>query len=391
MDKNDIKKKIEEFMHPTVFTGVKPILLIAEELAVEGSTGDVIDAVWVNWTDETKGLFQYITKFAVKGEIKHRNYHTLEDIKPFGDGVALANQENLEKMAHHRFVKQEIKETEVKRSTLRELIQTDFENILELLEKKEELFLFKKYNGDWSDPFSDIRIDLPFQVIKQEEETLSEGEYYLKDLKTGRVHKHSLEKDFYAYIVGSKADIVGLELKNESYKKKIQTLTDEARTLFRGIEWLTLKDFSIKSIHEKLPQHPFDNYFNYVKRGQEKKVKVEERFVKALELIVTKHMPKQVTPVGIEYLPIDNLLYLFHEVIPRAQALVALESCDVIHEPSGLLLGFDGKRETPPKFLVSLVHIVSAYGKFPAFIEACERYLRDGIEDSEVEVKGIVI
>ena len=358
MDKNEINQAIEAFMHPTVFTGVKPLFLVAEELATRKHTGDVIDAVWVHWNDDSKGDFSYITKFAVKGQIIDRNYYTSEEMEPFCNRLALPEKDNLEKMILHREIKKEIEDVKTKRDALANSIEKDFKSLDEVLKRGEEVFLFKKGYGEWYDPFNEIDIDAPYRIKEIEKGTLN-----------------SVEKDFYAYIVGGKADIDGLRLKDESYKKKIETLKDEARKVLSSIEWLSFHDARIKSIKEKLPRHPFDNYFKYVKKGDERKLHPSEDLIKALELIITKHMPKQITPMGIKYIPIDNLLYLFHEVIPRADALLALEECDIIHEPAGLLLGYDGKHELPPKFLVAVTHIVSAYKKFPSFIEACERYL----------------
>lgn len=374
MDKNEIDKAIQEFMHPTVYTGVKPILLVAEELATKEHTGDIIDAVWVDWDDANESV-KYITKFAVKGEIKHQNYSTAQVIEPFCDGLALPNNDNLEKMILHRQIKRDTQDVEAKRNSLRDSVKRDFDSLIEIIKHGKEVFLFKKYNGDWSDPFSDININVPYKIVDKLDNSLSKGEYYLRNPKTDAVVKYSIEKDFYAYIVGAQADISGLQLKNESYKKKINTMEDEARKVLKSIEWLYLKDPRIKLIKEKLSKHPFDDYFNYVNKGEERKLQAPENLINALALIIAKHMPKNIGPMGVEYIPIDNLLYLFHEVIPRADALRALEACDIIHEPSGLLLGFDGKRELPPKFLVSLPHIASAYKIFPSFIEACERYL----------------
>lgn len=377
MNKNEIDKAIEDFMYPTVYTGVKPLFLVAEELATKEHTGDIIDAVWVHWNDDIEGEFSYITKFAVKGEITDRNYYTDEEMKPFCDRLALPEKENLEKMILHRRIKQEIEDIKDKRNSLASSIEKDFKSLSKLVQRGEEVYLFKKDYGKWSDPFYDINIDAPYKIVEIEDSTLGTWEYHLKDPKYGVITTSAVEKDFYAYIVGGKADIAGLRLKDESCKKEIETMKDEARKVLASIEWLSLKDFRAKSIKEKLPRHPFDNYFNYVNKGDERKLHPSEDLIKALELIIAKHMPKQITPMGVQYIPIDNLLYLFHEVIPRADALLALETCDIIHEPSALLLGFDGKRELPPKFLVPVTHIASAYKKFPSFIEACERYLRE--------------
>lgn len=377
MNKNEMDKAIQEFMHPTVYTGVKPLFLVAEELATKERTGDIIDAVWVHWNDENEGEFSYITKFAVKGEIIDRNYYTREEMEPFSHRLALPEQDNLEKMVLHRTIKKDIEDMKAKRNTLANYIKKDFKSLIKVVDGGEEVFLFKKGYGEWSDPFSDINIDAPYQIMEIEDSDHNGCEYYLKHPKTGVIEKHSIENKFYAYIVGGRADIAGLQLKDESYKKKLEAMKDEARNVLGSIEWLCLKDSRVKSIKEKLPRHPFDNYFNYVNKGDERKLQPPEDLLEALELIIAKHMPALITPMGIQYIPIDNLLYLFHELIPRADALLALEACDIIHEPSALLLGFDGKREFPPKFLVSVTHIVSAYKKFPRFIEACERYLEE--------------
>ena len=377
MDKNEIHQAIGKFMHPTVFTGVKPLFLVAEELATKKHTGDIFDVVWVRRNDDTDGEFTYITKFAVKGQIINRNYYTKEEMEPFRNRLALPDKDNLEKMILHRKIKQEIEDVKTKRDSLENSIQKDFESLLKILKRGEEAFLFKKGYGEWYDPFNEIDIDASYKIIKIDDGELSSLKYHLQNLKTGTIKVYSDISEFYAYIVGGKADIDGLRLKNESYKKEIETMKDEARSVLSSIEWLSFKDPRIRSIIEKLPKHPFDNYFNYVKKGDERKLQPSEDLIKALELIITKHMPKQVTPMGIHYIPIDNLLYLFHEVIPRADALLALEACDIIHEPAALLLGYDGKREFPPKFLVPMTHIVCAYEKFPSFVEACERYLTE--------------
>lgn len=377
MDKNEIDKVIQTFMHPTVYTGVKPLFLVAEELATKEHTGDIIDAVWVHSNDESGGEFSYITKFAVKGKIIDRGYYTSEEMEPFKGRLALPEQDNLEKMVLHREIKQEIEDVKAKRNTLANSIEKDFGGLSKLVKEGEDISLFKKGYGDWSEPFGEINIDAPYQIIAAEERLLGTGEYMLKHPKTGVVEKCLIENEFYAYIVGGKAEIAGLQLKDESYKIKIAEKKDEARKVLVSIEWLCFKDPRIKSILEKLPRHPFEDYFNYVKKGEESKRNAPENLTKALELIIAKHMTKLKGPMGVHYIPIDNLLYLFHEIIPRADALLALEACDIVYEPSALLLGFDGKRETPPKFLVSVSHVACAYEKFPSFIEACERYLAE--------------
>ena len=377
MDKNEINQVILAFMHPTVFTGVKPLFLVAEELATKRNIGDIVDAVWVHWDDENASEFTYITKFAVKGEIIDRGYHTSEEMEPFKGRLALPEQDNLEKMVLHRAIKQEIKDIEAKRNALANSIKKDFKNLSEIVKAGEDVSLFKKGYGEWFDPFGEINIDAPYQIIEAEDNLLLESRYMLKHPKTGKVQKYLVEKEFYAYIVGAKADIAGLQLKDESYKIKIENKKEEARQVLASIQWLSLNDSRIKSIIEKLPRHPFEDYFSYVKKGAESKRYPPEHLTKALEIIIEKHMTKLKGPMGVQYIPIDNLLYLLHEVVPRADALLALESCDIIYEPSALVLGFDGKREIPPKFLVSVSHVVCAYEKFPSFIEACERYLAE--------------
>jgi len=236
MDKNEIDKAIQVFMRPTVYTGVKPLFLVAEELATKEHTGDIIDAVWVDWNDENKGEFSYITKFAVKGEIIDRNYYTSEQMEPFCNRLALPERDNLEKMVLHRKIKQKIEDIKAKRNALAKSIEKDFKSLSKVVKRGKEVSLFKKGHGEWSDPFSDINIGAPYQILEIEDSTLSVGEYHLKHPKTGVIEKYSIENEFYAYIVGGKADIVGLQLKDESYKKVIESLKDEARKVLVSIE-----------------------------------------------------------------------------------------------------------------------------------------------------------
>jgi len=376
MDKTE--EVIDKFMHPTVFTGVKPLFLVAEELATKEHTGDIIDAVWVHWDDEDKGEFSYITKFAVRGKILDRNYYTSEEMEPFKGRLALPERANLEKMVLHREIKQEIEDAKAKRNALANSIEKDFDNLSEVLKEGEEVSLFKKGHGDWIDPFHEIDIEAPYAIVESEDSGLDDGEYRLKHPKTGVINKYLVENEFHAYIVGGKAEIVGLQLKDESYQKSIDTLKDEARKILSSIEWLSLKDPRTKSIKEKLPRHPFEDYFNYVKKGEERKLSAPENLIKALEIIIAEYMPKLNGPMGVQYIPIDNLLHLLHEVVPRADALLALEACDIIHEPSALVLGIEGKRELPPKFSVAITHVAEAYKKFPRFVEVCEDYLSKG-------------
>jgi len=375
MNKNETDTAIQAFMHPTVYTGVKPLFLVAEELATKEHTGDIIDAVWVHWDDENRGEFTYITKFAVKGKILERNYYTSEEMEPFKGRLALPQRSNLEKMILHRAIKQEIEDVKAKRNALSNSIEKDFESLSNLLKAEEEVSVFKRGHGEWSDPFHEIDINAPYKIIEREENMLGDDEYMLQHPRTGAIDKYCIQGEFYAYIIGSKADIAGLQLKDESYKKRINALKDEAKTVLISIEWLYLKDPRIKLIKEKLPRHPFEDYFKYVKKGDERRLYPPADLIKALEIIIAEHMPKLKGPMGVQYIPIDNLLYLFHEIIPRAEALPALEACDIIYEPSALLLGYDGKREIPPKFLVSVIHVAHAYKKFPSFIETCKHYV----------------
>lgn len=376
MNENEISKVIELFMHPTVFTGVKPLFLVAEEVAIQEHMGDIIDAVWVYWENEEKGDFSYITKFAVNGKILDRGYYSSEEMEPFKGRLALPEQDNLEKMVLHREIKEEIKELIVKRNALGDFVEKDFSTLKELVSKDQEVSLFKKGYGEWTEPFYEINIDAPYSIVEVEDSLLAEGEYNLKHPKTGVIEKHVIENVFYAYIIGAKADIAGLQLKDDSYKKNIETLKDEAKKVFSSIQWLSLNDPRVRSIKQNLPRHPFDEYFKYVKKGDERKLDVPKDLIKAVELMVAEYMPKLDGPMGVEYIPLDNLLFLFHEIIPRADALLALEVCDIVYEPSAVLLGVEGRRELPPKFLVSVPHIVFAYKQFPGFIEACEASLR---------------
>ncbi|PHR54505.1 MAG: hypothetical protein COA44_12785 [Arcobacter sp.] len=374
MNKNETDTIIENFMHPTVYTGVEPLFLVAEELATKEHMGDIIDAVWVYWKNEDSKEFRYITKFAVPGEILDRNFYTKEELEPFKGRLALPHKDNFEKMIAHSAIKQEIKDVKAQRNALSHVIEKDFANLRKIVKEADEVFFFKKGYGDWIDPFYDINIEVPYQIVEYEDGTLEDGEYKLKHPTTGVIKRYVIEDEFYAYIIAGRADIAGLQLKDESYKTMISEMKDKARKVFTSIEWLSLNDPRVKAITEKLPRHPFENYFVYVEKGKEAKRYPPDNLVKALIGMIEKYMPKVKGPMGVEYIPVDNLLYLFHEIIPRAEALRALEACDIIHQPSALVLGYEGKHEIPPKFLVSVKHIASAYKKFPRFIEACEAY-----------------
>ena len=375
MDKNETNTLMEKFMHPTVFTGVEPLFIVAEELATQEHIGGVIDAVWVHWDDDKKNEFSYITKFAVEGKILDRNYYTSEEMEPFKGRLALPQTENFEKLVLHRTIKEEIEEIKTQRDNLADPIEKDFDTLSTLLDKEMEVSVFKKGYGEWYEPFHEIDIEIPYRIVWPEDALLEADEYMLKHPKTGGIRKYQIKKDFYAYILGGNAEISGLRLKEESYKRRIGELKNKARDVLASIEWLSLDDPKVTAITQMLPSHPFDNYFNYFEKGKERKLSPPANLLKALEIIIEEHMPKLKGLLGIEYIPIDNLLYLFHEIIPRPEALVALEACDIIHEPSGLLLGYEGKHVIPPKFLVHVTHVVEAYKKFPSFIETCEKYL----------------
>ncbi|HFU73923.1 MAG TPA: hypothetical protein ENK65_00050 [Helicobacteraceae bacterium] len=91
--------------------------------------------------------------------------------------------------------------------------------------------------------------------------------------------------------------------------------------------------------------------------------------------MIEKHMPALKTPMGIADIPLDNLLYLFHDIIPRVEALEVLKLCDIIYEAPAIILGVQGKHKLAPKFLVSLAQVADIYQQFPSFCEACQRYL----------------
>ncbi len=366
---------MRSFMHPTVFTGVKPLFIVAEELATKEHMGDVVDAVWVHWEDDQGKEFSYITKFAVQGKILDRNYYTPEEMAPFKGRLALPKASNFEKLAAYNDLKKQIEEVKAKRHALAQYVQKEFDALEKIVSEGQEVCFFKEANGDWVDPFFEIRIEAPYVLSPREDEDLKEGEYRLKHPQTGASKKYIVKQAFHAYIIASRSEVAGLQLKDESYKQKILHLKAQAREVLASLEWLNLDDARVKSIKEALPRHPFESYFKYVSKGEERQLDAPQKLVRAIEIIVKEHMSTLAGPMGVKYIPIDNLLYLFHEIVPRPDALRALEVCDVIHEPSALILGLNGKREVPPKFLVSIDHVAYAYQHFPAFIEACERYL----------------
>jgi len=246
-----------------------------------------------------------------------------------------------------------------------------FNNFLDLNFDTQEVYLFEKKDGDWeSDLFSSFDINAPYKLVSVVEKS-SQLQLHLKNPKTGNIQEYALPAEFYGYFIGSKADISGLKMKSQSYLTSIESLEYDARKIIKKIDWLDLEDISLKNVLDKLPKYPFEEYFNYVKKENVRKMDISEVLVEKLKSLILKHMPENDTPIGMEYIPIDKLLYLFHAIIPRAEALVALEVCDIVYEPPALVLGFKGKHQLPPKYLVPISHVASAYQQFPSFIEAC--------------------
>lgn len=376
MHKNSVDELMATFMNPTVFTGVKPLFIVAEELQTLEHTGGVVDAVWVHIEDENKTEFSYITKFGVRGKILDRAYYSEEEKAPFKGRLALPVRENFEKLSAFYAIKEKVNEVKSKRHALSHHLQKDFTAVGNLLAEGKEIFCFKYAEGDWKDPFFNIDMDRPYAVEVSDQSDQERGRYRLRH-PAGQVQKYTLKETFYGYIVGSRAEIDGIKLKDESYKQQIRHLREEAREALVSMEWLSLSDERVQALVNLLPEHPFESYFKYVKKGDERQVNPPKHLLKALEIMVEKHMTSLKGPMGVHYLPIDNLLYLLHEIVPRADALEALKSCDIIHEPPAIILGFEGKREAPPKFLVTAAQVVEAYQHFPRFVEACERYLNE--------------
>ena len=370
MNESKVDNAIEEFMHPKVYTGVKPILLVAEELVTAKQIGDIVEAVWVGLDSSEE--FRYISKFAVNGKIFLKKYHNEDEREAFYGRLALPNKNNLKNTVIHREVREKIKVLKSKRSDLLDEVNRSFYGISDNSIENQEVYVFEKKDGDWEKEFfSNFDINNPYKVVKILGNP-SKFELHLQNPRTGEIQEHSLLDKFYGYFIGSKADIDGLKMKSESYLKNIESLQNDAKKCMKEIEWLDLDDTLIQEIVSKLPQHPFEEYFNYVKKENVRKVDVSDELVHKLEDIILKHMPENNTPLGMKYIPIDKLLYLFHEIIPRNEALLALESCDIVYEPPGLVLGFEGKHQLPPKFLVSISHVASAYQQFSSFIDACK-------------------
>ncbi len=375
MDQSKLDKAIKDFMHPTVYTGVKPVLLVAEELLTKQGNGQVVEAVWVGIQSAQE--FSYISKFAVAGKIVLGKYYNQDESEHFRGRLALANNKNVEKVVLHRSCIEEIKKLKSKISELFNEINRDFDDLLNVTLEDKEIYFFEKKDGDWKEElFSDFNINVPYKVVDIQNST-SDIHLYLENPKTRKIDKCLSFERFYGYFVGSQADIAGLKLKSESYLKRIASLENDAKILIKQIDWLDLDNAHIKAIVDKLPEHPFEEYFNYVDKDHVRNIEVPEILVDALKNIILKHMPENNTPLGMEYIPIDKLLYLFHMIIPRDEALLALERCDIVYEPPGMLLGFEGERKLPPKFLVPIRHVASAYQRFPSFVSVCNSFIDD--------------
>jgi hypothetical protein len=377
MEQFELNKAIEDFMHPTVYTGVKPILLVAEELATQHGVGQVVEAVWVGINSEKE--FSYISKFAVTGKIILGKYYQQDEMEPFHGRLALINSENLKNVVLHRNAVEEIKQIKSKRAALLTQIEKDLGGLSDLYLQNKELYLFEKKDGDWKEElFSDLNINAPYRVVDIEKES-TELHLYLESPKTGKTQKHLNADKFYGYFVGSQADIAGLKLKSESYLKRIISLQNDAKMIIKKIEWLDLDDPRIQEISENLPKYPFEDYFHYVKKEKVRNLQVPRELVDSFKAIILKHMPENDSPLGMEYIPIDKLLYLFHMIIPRDEALSALEMCDIVYEPPGMVLGHGGERKLPPKFLVPISHVAHAYQKFPSFMSVCRDFMDEQI------------
>lgn len=377
MEQFELSQAIENFMRPTVYTGVRPIVLVAEELATEQGVGQVVEAVWVGVNSGKE--FSYISKFAVSGKIVLGKYYQAHEMEPFRGRLALIDEENLENAVLHRNCVEKIKELKSKRGALLNAIEKDFNALLNVSEQNKELYLFEKKHGDWKEElFSDLKIKAPYKLVRVEKNS-TDLHLYLKNPRTGKTEKYLNADKFYGYFVGSQADITGLELKSESYLTSIVSLQNDAKTIIKDIKWLDLDDPRIQEIVESLPKHPFEDYFRYVQKEKVRNIHVPETLVESLKKIILKHMPENDSPLGMEYIPIDKLLYLFHMIIPRDEALSALEMCDIVYEPPGMVLGHGGERKLPPKFLVPISHVAHAYQQFSSFMSVCREFSDDKV------------
>ncbi|MDB2562448.1 hypothetical protein N9X61_02470 [Sulfurimonas sp.] len=373
MEQFEVTKAIEKFMHPTVYTGVKPILLVAEELVTEQGIGQVVEAVWIGLNSNEE--FSYISKFAVTGKIILGKYYQESEMEPFAGRLALISDANLENVVLHQNTVNEINKLESKRSAILGEIDRDFESLYDIDLNNKELYFFEKKDGDWEkELFSDLNINTPYQLISVQKK-LTDLYILLENTKTGKRKEYLNTDKFYGYFSGSQADIAGLKLKSESYLQSIISLKNDAKVLIKNIEWLDLDDSRIEEMSGNLPKYPFEDYFPYVKKENVRNLQVPDELVEILKKIILKHMPENNTPLGMEYIPIDKLLYLFHMIISRDDALSALEMCDIVYEPPGMLLGHGGERKLPPKFLVPITHVASTYQKFSSFMSVCENFI----------------
>lgn len=372
LDKIEIDKAIETFMHPVVYTGVKPILLVAEELVTENQVGNIVEAVWIGLNSNEE--FSYISKFAVTGKVFLTKYYTQDEMQAFSGRLALPHNKNLQNVVIHKAMVQEIKELKAKRGALLHDITRGFGDIADIHLNNEELYIFEKKNGDWQkELFSDFDINIPYKVVNIVEKP-SGVQLQLENSRTDKTLEYSSSDNFYGYFVGSLAEIAGLKMKSQSYLKSIESLEHDAKMTMKKIEWLELEHPAIQNISKELSKYPFEEDFNYVKKENIRKVSVAEELVDTLKDIILKYMPENNTPLGMEYIPIDKLLFLFHAIIPREEALAALESCDIVYQPPAMVLGHQGKHQLPPKFLVPISHVASAYQRFEFFMDTCKHF-----------------
>lgn len=372
MDENALKDAIEDFMRPVIYTGVKPLFLIAEELATQQSLGQIVESVWIDV--ESDEALSYISKFAVRGKILLSKYHTVQQRAPFRGRVAFANAKNLRHTILHRDLLSQIKEIKSKRAGLMQLIKRDFDALKEDFLSSEEIYFFRKKEGDWKEEFfSDFDIDAPYKLEGLYEK--EDGVYAeLLNAKMQKSRELLSSSKFYGYFIGANAELAGIKLKSESYAQSIISLEHDAREEMLGIDWLELSDSDLKKSLTNLPKHPFDEYFHYTKKEQLRKVEVAEDILEGFKGVVLKHMPHYKNPLGFEFMAIDELLYLFHQIIPREKALRALEKCQVVYEREGILLGHGAERKIPPKYLVSLAQVADAYREFESFISVCKSF-----------------
>ena len=377
MEQFNVSQAIKDFMHPTVYTGVKPIFLVAEELVTDINVGHICEAVWVGVNSSEE--FTYISKFAVSGKMILGKYHQAHEMEPFKGRLALVNEKNLENVVLHRGIVAQIKELETKRYKLLDEIQKDFDDLNELYLQGEELYLFEKKDGKWDEElFSNFNINIPYKLIDVQKKS-SELHLHLKKSTSSKTKIYSNTDKFYGYFIGSQADITGLKLRDESYLAGIVSLQNDAKTIIKKIQWLGLDDSSVQEILVNLPKHPFEDYFHYVKKEDVRPIDVDEDLVDILKQIILTHIPENNNPLGMEFIPIDKLLFIFHMIILRADALIALETCDVVYEPPAIVLGFSGEHQMPPKYLVPITHVANAYKQFPDFLSVCKNFKNEKI------------